>query len=64
MKSMSKKVIILLIIIAILSMVVVQTTKSYAATTYTQSLKPGIFNFPKELQALILQRYQIMKMLR
>ena len=51
MKNMSKKVIILSIIVAILSMIVVPTTKSYAATTYTQTLKSGISNFPTEYQA-------------
>ena len=53
MKNMSKKVIILSIIVAILSLVVVPTTKSYAATTYTQTLKSGISNFPKEYQAAL-----------
>ena len=53
MKNMSKKVIILSIIVAILSMIVVPTTKSYAATTYTQTLKSGISNFPTEYQAAL-----------
>ena len=53
MKSMSKKVMALLIIVAILSIVVIPTTKSYAATTYTQTLKSGISNFPKEYQTAL-----------
>ena len=53
MKSMSKKAMALLIIVAILSMVVVPTTKSYAATTYTQTLKSGISNFPEEYQTAL-----------
>lgn len=55
MKSMSKKVIILSIIVAILSMVVVPTTKSYAATTYTQTLKSGISSFPEEYKKALEQ---------
>ena len=53
MKNMSKKVMVLSIIVAILSMIVVPITKSYAATTYTQTLKSGISNFPKEYQAAL-----------
>ena len=55
MKNMSKKIIILSIIVAILSMIVVPTTKSYAATTYTQTLKSGISNFPKAYQKALEQ---------
>ena len=55
MKNMSKKVIILSIIVAILSLVVVPTTKSYAATTYKQTLKSGISSFPEEYKKALEQ---------
>lgn len=55
MKNISKKVLILLIIIAVLSIFIVPITNVYAATTYTQSLKSGISNFPKEYQEVLKQ---------
>lgn len=55
MKNMSKKVMALSIIVAILSVIVVPTTKSYAATTYTQTLKSGISNFPEEYKKALEQ---------
>ena len=55
MKNMSKKVMALLIIVAVLSIVVIPTTKSYAATTYTQTLKSGISSFPEEYKKALEQ---------
>ena len=55
MKNISRKVLILLIIIALLSIFVIPITNVYAATTYTQSLKSGISNFPKEYQEVLKQ---------
>lgn len=55
MKNMSKKVIVSLIIVALLSIIVVPTTKSYAATTYTQTLKSGISSFPEEYKKALEQ---------
>ena len=55
MKNISKKVLILLIIIAVLSIFIIPIKNVYAATTYTQSLKSGISNFPKEYQEVLNQ---------
>ena len=55
MKNMSKKVIILSIIVAILTLFLIPTNKVYAASTYTQTLKSGISNFPKEYQTVLEQ---------
>lgn len=55
MQSMIKKTIILSIIVAMLSLFVVPINSVYAATTYKQSLKSGISNFPKEYQEALTQ---------
>lgn len=55
MKNISRKIIILSIIVVILSFIVVPTTKSYAATTYKQTLKSGISNFPEEYKTALEQ---------
>ena len=55
MKNMSKGVIILSIIVAMLSLFIVPINRVNAATTYTQTLKSGISNFPKEYQAALEQ---------
>lgn len=55
MKNISRKIIILSIIVAILSFIVVPTTKSYAATTYKQTLKSGISNFPDTYKTALEQ---------
>lgn len=55
MKNMSKKVIILSIIAATLTLFLIPTNKVYAASTYTQTLKSGISNFPKEYQTVLEQ---------
>lgn len=53
--SIVKKVFILLIIVAILSIFIIPINSAYAATTYTQTLKSGISNFPKEYQDALNQ---------
>ena len=53
--SIVKKTFILLIIVAILSIFIIPINSAYAATTYTQSLKSGISNFPKEYQDALNQ---------
>ena len=50
-----KKVLIVLTIVAILCLFVIPTNKVYAATTYTQTLKPGIANFPEEYKNVLEQ---------
>ena len=55
MQSIVKKIFILLIIVAILSIFIIPINSAYAATTYTQSLKSGISNFPKEYQDALNQ---------
>ena len=55
MKNMSKKIFILSIIFAILSLTIIPIKSAYAATTYTQTLKSGISNFPKEYQNALNQ---------
>ena len=55
MKNMSKRVIILSIIVAMLSLFIDPINRVNAATTYTQTLKSGISNFPKEYQAALEQ---------
>ena len=46
----TKKAIIYIIMIIMLSLFVLPMNNLYAATQYTQSLKSGISNFPKEYQ--------------
>lgn len=53
--SIVKKVFILLIIVAILSIFIIPINSAYAATMYTQTLKSGISNFPKEYQDALNQ---------
>ena len=53
MQSMIKKTIIWLILVALLSLLGTPMTKVYAATSYTQSLKSGISNFPAEYQTAL-----------
>lgn len=53
--SIVKKVFVLLIIVAILSIFIIPINSAYAATTYTQTLKSGISNFPKEYQDALNQ---------
>lgn len=53
--SIVKKVFILLIIVAIFSIFIIPINNAYAATTYTQTLKSGISNFPKEYQDALNQ---------
>ena len=49
-----KKIFILMLIIGMLSFIVVPRNNSFAAATkYTQSLKSGISNFPKEYQSAL-----------
>lgn len=55
LQSIVKKIFILLIIVAILSIFIIPINSTYAATTYTQSLKSGISNFPKEYQDALNQ---------
>ena len=55
LQSIVKKVFILLIIVAILSVFIIPINSAYATTTYTQSLKSGISNFPKEYQEALNQ---------
>ena len=55
MKNMGKRIFILSIIVAILSFIVIPTNKVYAATTYTQTLKSGIDNFPEEYKDILKQ---------
>ena len=55
MKNMGKRIFILSIIVAILSFIVIPTNKAYAATTYTQTLKSGIDNFPEEYKEILKQ---------
>ena len=50
-----KKVLIIFIIVAILCLFVIPTNKVYAATTYTQTLKSGIENFPEEYKVVLEQ---------
>ena len=47
---LTKKIIVLIIIVSMLSLFIVPINEIYAATQYTQSLKSGISNFPKEYQ--------------
>lgn len=53
--SIVKRVFVLLIIVAILSIFIIPINSAYAATTYTQTLKSGISNFPKEYQDALNQ---------
>lgn len=53
--SIVKREFILLIIIAILSIFIIPINSAYAVTTYKQSLKSGISNFPKEYQNALNQ---------
>lgn len=55
LQSIVKKVFFLLIIVAILSIFIIPINNAYAATTYTQTLKSGISNFPKEYQDALNQ---------
>lgn len=55
MQSMIKRISISLIIVAILGLSVIPVNNSYAATTYKQTLKSGISNFPKEYQETLKQ---------
>lgn len=55
MKNMGKRIFILSIIVVILSFIVIPTNKVYAATTYTQTLKSGIDNFPEEYKDILKQ---------
>lgn len=51
---MSKKIFILILIICMLSLIIIPINNSFAAATkYTQSLKSGISNFPKEYQSAL-----------
>lgn len=50
-----KKILIIFAIVAILCLFVIPTNKVYAATTYTQTLKSGIENFPEEYKAVLEQ---------
>lgn len=50
-----KKILIVLIIVANLCLFVIPTNKVYAASTYTQTLKSGIENFPEEYKAVLKQ---------
>lgn len=51
---MSKKIFILMLIICMLSLIIIPMNNSFAAATkYTQSLKSGISNFPKEYQSAL-----------
>ncbi len=49
------KILISLIIVATLCLFVIPTNKVYAATTYTQTLKSGIENFPEEYKVVLEQ---------
>lgn len=53
--SIVKKMLILLIIVTLLSIFVIPINRVHAATTYTQTLKSGISNFPKEYQDTLNQ---------
>lgn len=55
MQSMIKKIVIMFIMVVLLSLLIIPINKSYAATTYTQTLKSGISNFPKEYQEALNQ---------
>lgn len=55
MQSMIKKIVIMFIIVVFFVLLIVPINKSYAATTYTQTLKSGISNFPKEYQTALNQ---------
>lgn len=50
-----RRVLIILSIVAILCLFVIPTNKVYAATTYTQTLKSGIENFPEEYKIALNQ---------
>lgn len=54
-KSMISKTIILSIIVATLVLFIIPNEKVYAATTYKQSLKSGISNFPDEYKEILEQ---------
>lgn len=55
LQSMIKKILIMLIIVVLFSLFIFPINKVYAATTYKQSLKSGISNFPKEYQDALNQ---------
>ena len=55
LQSMIKKILIMLIIVVLFSLFIFPINKVYAATTYKQSLKSGISNFPKEYQNALNQ---------
>lgn len=48
-----KKIISILMIFAILTIMIIPANVVFAATTYTQTLKSGISNFPKEYQDVL-----------
>ena len=50
-----RKILIVITIVAILCLFVIPTNKVYAATTYTQTLKLGIENFPEEYKEVLEQ---------
>ena len=50
-----KKILIVLTIVAILCLFVIPANKVYAATTYTQTLKSGIENFPEAYKTVLEQ---------
>jgi len=54
-----KKIQIILIMTVTLCLFLIPTNKVYAATTYTQTLKSGINNFPEEYQAVLKQIQQL-----
>ena len=54
-QNITKKILIVLTIVAIMCLFVIPTNKVYAATTYTQTLKSGIENFPEEYKSVLEQ---------